>query len=319
MTLDITTVTTALGDYFRKNRQTLMGSMYYDMESYKYMTKIPGVKDELVGIGVVIDELHQAFQCDFVPKTNAEFTPVINKVHPWMIDVEFKCWETLEQTYLGWLLEEKQLAAGKPQDTTLGRFLWDQIIQKAKEERELYAGTAQRVAPTTGVPGAVTAAWDGFLTVLADLITAGAGVNIIPTGAIVPVGAFTQVEGFMRSLPPKYRNISDKVLTSYAISENVDVDFRNQFPYQVASGDRVTASRFTGTNATLQPLISMGTSGRLLFTPKSNFLHMFDFIDGPDTSTYQVIQDIGKVKIRIQGKLGFGFDNPREVFCNDQP
>jgi hypothetical protein len=318
MTLNTALVDAALGEYYRQNREGLITNIYYGDESTKYMTKRPGVKHELVGTGVIIDELHQAFQPDFLPKSEAEFTPIINSVYGWMIDLEFKNFEALESKWMGWTVDEKLLAKGALVDTTLGRFLWSEIIKKAKEERELLAGSAERVAPTTGVAGAANAAWDGFLTVISDVITAGGGINVINTGGIGTTGSFAKVEGFMRAIPVKYRNATDKTLCSYKVQENVAADFRVSYPYQSAATDGAPNPTFIGTMSKLQPLISFGTSERLLHTAKDNFLYMFDFVEGPDTPTYQIIPQIGKLQIRIQGKLGYGFDDPRKVYVNDQ-
>lgn len=317
--IDISAVNTALGAYHRQHSTELTAQLMLKPESFDFMTPVPGVKDQHTSVGVDVGEVTQAYQCAFVPKKDNTAFPIIGKVHPWMIDLEYDCMDDLERSYMGWVLEEKQLAAGKPTDTTLGRFLWSMAIEKALEEREIYAGTAERVTPTPGTAGDADGAWDGFLTIIADLITAGAPVNIIPTGSLAAVaGTFDKIEGFVKGIHPQFQNRSPFILSSHTVAQNAMQDFRAQYPYQVSQAETLKSPVFLNTQLKLKGLTSMASSKRLIYTEKRNFLYMFDFVDGPSSSVYQVIMDIDKVKIRIKGKLGFKFKDARHLWVNDQ-
>lgn len=318
MAIDITAVNTALGAYHRKHSVELQGQLLFKPESFDYMTPVPGVKDQKTSVGLDMDEVTQAYQPAFLPKGNVEAFPIIGKVHPWMIDVEFKDFDEMEQSWMGWVLEEKALAQGKPQDTTLGRFLWNLMLQKALEERELYAGTGNRVTPTPGVAGDADSAWDGFLTIIADLVTAGAPLNIIPTGALTSIpGMFDKIEGFVKGIHPQFRNQSPYILSSYAVSQGAMQDWRANYPYSFNQGDGLKSPVFLDSNIKLRGLTSMATSERLIYTPKQNFEYMFDMIDNP--STFQLVSDIDKIKVRLKGKLGFSFKDSRKLWINDRP
>lgn len=318
MAIDISAVNTALGAYHRVHSKELQGQLMYKPESFDFMTPVPGVKDQKTRSGINMDEVTQAYQPAFLPKGDVDAFPIIGKVHPWMIDVEFKDFDTMEQSYMGWVLEEKALAQGKPQDTTLGKYLWSQMVAKALEERELYAGTGNRVAPTPGTAGDADEAWDGFLTVIADLVTAGAPLNIIPTGALTAIaGMFDKIEGFVKGIHPQFRNQSPYILSSYFVAQSAMQDFRANYPYGIAQGDGLKSPVFLDSDIKLRGLTSMATSERLIYTPKQNFEYMFDMIDNP--STFQLVQDIDKIKVRFKGKLGFSFKDSRKLWINDRP
>lgn len=312
--IDITQLNAGLGSYFRQNREELVTRLFQKPESFAEMTATPGVKDELVHGGMDISEVTQAFQCDWTPKGSASIYPMINKVHPWKIDVEFDCLEDLERSWAGWAVEE-----GKDyKDQTIFRYVLELIIKKALEEREMYAGIGVRTSPTTGIAGAAINAWDGFLTVIADLITAGV-LSPIVTGPIVAAGAFSQIEDFVRALPIQYQRQGGSILSAISVAQDVMVDFRNQFPTQIMPGSGVSMPKFLDTNVGLKGLLSMAGSQRLLYTPKDNFLYMYDIVNEVSTNLFKVSDaQPRKIQIYTEGKLGFGFKNYEKIFVNDQ-
>lgn len=312
--ITITELNAALGAYHRTHSKEILMKLRQKSESEQYMSSVPGVKDEYVATALNMSEVLQAFQCDWTPKGTAAMTPIINKVRPVKVELEIDCLEELQRSYAGWLVDE-----GKdPQDQPITAYIFQELINKIVEEKELNAANAVYAAPTPGTPGAAATAFDGFLTTLQGLITAGA-VTPITTGALPANGAglFDIVEEFVTSIPALYRKRGGVLLMSDLRATQLYIDHRTNFATTYVPGQPFEV-KFGNTSITAKGLVSMDGSDRLLYTPKSNFIRMYDVNDAPNVSEVHVQQDKRKLCIWWDTKIGYGFKHVEEIFTNDQ-
>ncbi len=301
-----------LGAYHRKHSGHILTRLYEKSESENYMTTIPGVKDEYVGISASIDEVLQAWQCDWTPKGTVTLDPIKNKVRPVKVNLEFSCLEELERSYAGHLIDESK----KAKDYPIFAYIIDLIVKQLNEDKELNAAKAVFATPTSGTAGAASASFDGFLTTLSGLITAGS-VTPIVTGALSASGLFDKVETFVLAIPSKYRKRGGVVLMSDTRANQLYIDHRTEFGATYVPGQPFNI-KIANTNITVKGLVSMEGSDRFLFTPKSNFLRLIDTNKGDGFNEFHVETLKGKVFIFWNGKIGYGFNRPEEIFCNEQ-
>lgn len=314
--INTTALVAALGAYFRKNDTTLITKLYQEVDSKEFTTLVTGIQDELVSARASVSELLQAYQCDWTPKGTVVLDPIINKVRPLKMDFELECIEDLERTYEAFLIQEGVKATDQP----LVKFLWENvIIPQLIEDIALNEATAQYAAPVSGVAGAAAAAFDGYLTVIADLITAGA-LTPITVGALNATNIFDKTEQFVLSIPALYRKKGGMVLMSDTHANELFNDYRNTFPFSYAT-DKPFSVKLSNTNITVKGVLGMEGSDRFIFTPKRNFIRMIDVVDiteGGDVNQYvEVQQDKRVVCMFLQAKLGFGFRNVEELFVSD--
>lgn len=307
-----TELAAALGDYSRKQGPKLLTRLYQKTESENYMTTIIGVKDEYVGTTVDISELMQAFQCGWTPKGVVAINPIINKVRPYKVDLDFECLEKLQRSYESSLFEEGK----KPSEQPIAEYIMKLMIDKLTEEKELNAALAEYVAPTTGVAGSAANAFDGFLTTLKGLITAGS-VTPITTGALSAAGLFDTLEEFVTEIPALYRKKGGVLLMSDTRATQLYIDHRNSFSTTYYP-DKPFMIKFANTAITAVGLTSMEGSDRVLMTPKSNFYRMIDIHDSITKGAIQVENNKRGLSIWFDGKIGYGFGRTEEIFCNEQ-
>lgn len=311
-----TALVAALGAYFRKNDTSLIAKMYQMVDSKEFTTLVTGIKDELVSARASVSELLQAFQCEWTPKGIVVIDPVINKVRPLKMDFELECIEDLERTYEGYLIEEGVKASDQP----FVKWLWENVvIQQLIEDIALNEALAQYAAPVSGVAGAASNSFDGYLTVIADLITSSA-LTPITVGALNATNIFDKTEQFALSIPALYRRKGGMVLMSDTNANLLFNDYRNTFPFSYAT-DKPFNVKLSNTNITVKGVLGMEGSDRFVFTPKKNFIRMIDVVDiseeGDINQYVEVQQDKRVICMFLEAKLGFGFRNVEELFVSD--
>lgn len=312
--IDLTALNAALGAYFRKNNEKIMTLLRQPLESEEFMSDVAGVTDEYASAIGSVDEIVQPYQCEWTPKGTVSLTPVINKVRQIKIDHEIDCIDDLARSWAGFLSREGLSREEWP----ITRFIIEMImLPKIAEEMEnLVVAKGVYAAPTPGTPGAAVDSVDGFLTVIADLITAG-DITPIATGAFTPSTIFANVESFVKAIPAKHRRRNNTILMSDSNAYELWQDYRNSHGPDTNFEDNGFQAKIGNTMIQVKGLVSMEGSDRFLYTAKSNFLRLYDTIINPNGFTVE--QRLRKIYIYTDFKRGYGFGIAEEVFVNDQP
>lgn len=314
--LNLSTLVAQLGAYFRQKDPRIITRMYQEPDSAGFTTLRTGIKDELVSTSAKIGELLQAFQCGWTPKGTVVMDPIINKTFPVKWEVEIDCLEELERTYEAYLYQEGKTVREQP---FVNWLIENVIIPQVIEDIALNEASATYAAPVSGTPGAAASSFDGYLTVVQDLITAGA-LTPIAIGAINPTNIHSQSEAFVKAIPARYRNKGGQMLMSDTNACHLFEDYRNTFPFSYAT-DKPFMVKLSNTNIMARGVVGMEGSDRFIFTPKSNFIKMIDVVDvsdaGDNRQFLQVDTDKRKICLWVEGKIGFGFLNVEELFVSD--
>ena len=308
---DLTDLNTKLGAYFRKYESKIWAGVFQGIEFEKQMTPIGGVSDEYVTTSATIDDVIQPYQCDWTPKGKASFRARINKVRALKVDYDFEC---IDEIYHSWLADMADERSPRKDWPFVKYVVFQLIVPKMQEELEAISYNGVYQAPTAGTASPYLDSTDGIGTIIANEITAG---NITPinTGALTPSNMVDRVDFFIDSIPHKYRHVNGVVLMSKTNAMNYYRDYRANFGgNNNYNGNEDLMIPHTGKK--IVGITAMEGSDRIIFTPKSNMIKMYDKIDKP--GKFQVQQDKRKVHIFTDFKRGYGFKNLDIVFVNDQ-
>lgn len=309
--IDLTDLNTQLNAYWRVYEKQIWRKMFTDLEIEKYCRKVNGVTDEYVVPSSSNTELLQPFQSGFTPKGTVSFNARINKVRQIKIDFLFEDLDDLYRSYLQFMADENR----DRKDWPIVRYVVENhIMPGMREELNQISATGNYAAPTIGTPGAYLTSTDGFLTIIADEITA---TNLTPivTGAVTVSNALDKFETFNDSMPVKYRDMAGIIFCSATMARYYQRDYRANFGAFNAQ-DAKDNLKLDATKKVIVGLESFEGSQRMLFTPQNNMLCMFDKIDVPNSFKFQEFDRT--VKMLGDFKRGYGFGNLDEVFVNDQ-
>jgi len=218
-----------------------------------------------------VQDIIQAYQCDFTPNLSVDFNAVENTLQRIKIDIQFEC-EDLDQFYDSWMAE--WVEDGKERDQwSFPHFVYQEIVMpKVTENMETISFKGQYVAPTAGTPGVTINAVDGLRIKLANAVTAG-DLTPIPTGALVESTMVDQMETFCDALPLSYRNLSGDIHMSHTNARKFLRDYRTQFGTgNGILGNENSGLRIDATNKRIVGLASMEGTDAILFTPKRNLV-----------------------------------------------
>ena len=158
---------------------------------------------------------------------------------------------------------------------------------------------------------------EGWGTIIADLLTAGT-ITAISTGTIdnAAVYAYEQFKKMWRSLPVPYRKKGAVIYCSYNNWDYLFDDFENKIgKYTDTDQDGNFYLKGTGRRCRLIPATWMGTSGRLICTPKENMLFGTNVLS--DLNKINTVEQLHTLQATVKFFLGFEIRDPEAIRVND--
>jgi hypothetical protein len=193
----------------------------------------------------------------------------------------------------------------QPDDIPFQGFILMKIVEKLMTEMEIACYKGVRLAnPADGAP--LTDLVDGLLHIIADEITA---TNLTPvtTAAHTTSNAVANAEAVHAALAEEYQASSTVMLCSMAFARkyctNHKVDF-GKYTSDKKQGALIQIPLDFG-DCMLTPTYGMSGSSRLICTPASNLIHLYD--DGADATKIRVQEIHRSTDLMIDGKVGFDF------------
>lgn len=318
--LDLTKLAAKLGDFCRENNDVLISELVLDPKLEERFTVYDDIKDEypLPSLLIADDIVKPGNDRDFSPTENAiGFDARILKVRDCKIDLQIFPAD-FEKSYLG--KYKKQGSRG--QDIPFEQYVFQQIILKARKAmylKAIYKGVYNASGTTTATT------MNGYLKIIVDEITAN---NITP----VVTGAITQpncVDKLLLCYDGLSEDVKENGVQQKVNSQIFDWVYRKFNPITnaalvatdnlaKASAARVNYLALPGANCTLVRETGLGTSQRVITTPKENMAYGIDSIG--DASNIEVQRDKRALNLLIDFKAGVEFASisPKVLTVNDQ-
>lgn len=215
-----------------------------------------------------IQDIVQAYQCDFTPNFDLEFTAVENTLERMKVDICLEC-DDLDQLWDTWMAE--WIEDGKERKMwSFPRYIYDTfVIPKIIENLDAISWGGVRVAPTMGTAGLMMDSATGLEKRIQDAVAAGL-VTPIPTGALGASTIVNQVETFVDSLPLPYRKLPGKLIMSDTNATKFWRDYRTQFGTgNGVSGNENKQLRVDCTNKMVKGIGTMEGSDGIIFLPNN--------------------------------------------------
>ena len=216
--------------------------------------------------------------------------------------------------YQSWLGQVEGAPPSSPFDIPLEDFTMEAIQERIIDDLEIAIWTGTYNASGT-TPAATM---DGILT----LITAAIVATEIPAGnvydgeAIDVSNAFDQVKGIREKIAPEYRQKEMLCLMSQSVYDLYLEAYRAEAGAVVYNKD-YDQMYVEGTRAKIVVVPGMGTSQRVVFTPKDNLVYGYD-VDSVG-SNIEVQPFDRTLKIMGDFRAGVNFCDGQVIWTNDQP
>jgi hypothetical protein len=198
-------------------------------------------------------------------------------------------------------------------DIPFAQYTWEQVMKELAEEindNTVWAGThnangTEAVDIATGL-GTLIEAEIEYETL-----------EPVTTGAITNENAVAKFELMMKAMPVAYRNRGFSIYCSYSSFDKYQEDYREKFKKYVEMNE---AGQYTldatSRRVNIVPCSWMGTSSRLVATPKENLLLGTDLLS--DFNKINTVQDVWTIKAGIAFKIGFQIRDLAALRVNDQ-
>jgi hypothetical protein len=315
MALVITDIIAQFGAYYLNNGQNL--TRLFQLLRRGTPTELmftPVNTDDTIwrAAKTLFSRVVQPFQKAFTPLAGVTFTPVEIKQFRMKVDAQ-EYPDELEATWLGFL-----------DGPEIDRKAWPFVrwycevylipqIKQDIEQTEIFQGVY--VAPTAGVPGAVSTSMDGLKKTLNGHITAGR-TTPITTGALAddPQDAVDQMEEFADSINKAYWSIPMMLGASETFVRHF---LRGQErKYGKNTGGGALGLTINNTNITLMGLPSHQNTSKIWCTPKENAIMLRKRIQNQTAIQVENVDRL--LKFYTDFSMGIGFIIPEIIFTNDQ-
>lgn len=336
MAVNIASLASEFGAYYRKNSNQIVETLFRDIELENEMTSIPDVTDEWGEATVETGQILQPWQAGWVEVGQVSATNpgqavgqvasasgtgtavfvvkgVKHKVRPIMHKSSFGDIDALQRSWIGFLTDEGKSISEWP----FVRFLIEkELLPKAKQELDDISAQGEYSAPTAGVPGAALTSTDGILTHITNQIALS---NLAPiaTGAFTSADIYANVVEFVKSIPSHIRKKGYTLMMSDANYLNLWQNYCETFGLNPAvfDGKNLTMN-ILGTNIKIKGFAAFGASNRFIYTAPENMKKLYDKNEFAEMLKTEVILD--KLYIHFKFKRGYGFSKYSQLYVNDQ-
>lgn len=215
--------------------------------------------------------------------------------------------------YNSWLGQVEGAPNSTPFDIPLEQFMMDSIMAQVVDDLETAVWTGSYDAAGT-TPAATMS---GILPLVTAAITALEipAANVTAGSALTASNAFDEFKLIRDKIDPAYRNKEMVCLCSVAAKDKYLTDYQATLgatPYN-SNYDQIYLE---GTRAQIVAVPGMGTSSRVLVTPKENLVYAFD-VDGPQSNI--ITQEFNRtIKVMGDFRAGVEFRDGQTIWCNNQ-
>lgn len=290
--------------YVQDFHDVLIARAFYSPETVQLSTAHEGVKGKktLTRIKFVSGKA-VAWKGDFVAATGAV------TMHPRTIEVEAIkrdlsfIPQEFEDTYLG---EFRKKGQAPGEDLPFEGQILNTILSGHAEELEEAFWQAVKAGSITPGTTPMAQCFDGFLQVIIDEITGGG----IPGSAVVPVsgGSLTMtnmvetVENMWIALGAAYKKMPVDVYLSWNNFTLFNQAYRELYGFNFGSTQDARRKLDFSMNASLIPLPGMGTSDRIVMTPRGNLHVAYDALS--DASMFEFEKNKRQMDFWMDFKVG---------------
>jgi hypothetical protein len=304
--IDISALNTALGAYFRKDKDQIFMKMLLGMDIGHSFDEWDDCKDEVVlpQLGIT-DLVKPADDLNFTPTSNAiQFGARIAKVRRWKVDLLIVPGQ-LEKSWLGKYKKKGSDAF----DIPLEQYIMNYIIAKVQENirmKALYKGVYNASGTTP------TDIFNGILKIIADELTAGS-ITAVVTGAITSANVIDKMLLVYDGLDEAYKN----TLTNMPVNSTIfDWAIRKFNPIlntslistdtqAMQNGGRINQFPLPGTNCVVVREPGLQTSQRIHVTTPDNKIYMTDSMGEENNIKIQEFERSLKLMIDAKGGVDF--------------
>ncbi|MBL8002851.1 MAG: hypothetical protein JNL05_12920 [Flavobacteriales bacterium] len=315
--MDLTALVAEYGAEYKndpKARERLRSKLYNNNSAWdNFFTRIPTDATQEDWGFTEHDEVLQPYQEDWTPKGTLTAMPNPIKLFWAKADIE-KVPDQLTKTWMGFLRESGYT---NPLDYSFVRwYLENHLIPRMHQDRYLAWGyLGSYTAPTAGTAGAASTTGDGLRKIIRGHVTAG---NITPwVGGTFPTtaaGMVDYIERMVKALPEQYRMMPMDIAMRQTNLDLYDEGFRVKYNTYFMAEKELTVRNYP--NIKLVGFGNMGTSNLVFASQKSNRLLLQK--GSVKKELVRLETALRKVYAFTDFHEGFGFDNPTEVFTNDQ-
>lgn len=309
---------TAIQQYAETHKMELLTLATTDArEIFEHFTVIPGIKDKHTLTTLEMKKLLKPYKKDWNAAANkADLVPRTLRVEVGQVELEEEPMK-YRKTYLAKLMQ----GGVNPTDHPFEKELLEAIARQTNTDinDDLIFHGVRNAAGADPVD-----VNDGFLKIIEVETTppaAGVDPNLIPiaTGIIDSTNAVTKLKAMYRAIPAGYRRRAVKMYISHDIydaycdhyqSMNKSLPYNDKFEKVFLEG--------SGQKCELVPLSAMGTSMRVIISPKENMCIGIDLES--DQEEVAITQGINPKVIGIFLALAFGVQiaSLKAIWVNDQ-
>lgn len=297
----------ALAAYGGKYEKKIFSTLRNGLDLLTDTTVIPGIKNKLNLTKLTVGDGVRKYREQFDDAdTDLTYSPRVIETELLKRDIKINPLKYRET----WMSEVMRQGVN-PQDLPFAQYVYDQVVKKLAQEVNDGAYLAEN---TTGAT--VATSFDGLGTIIAKEITDG---NLVPiaTGAASATTAVAKAEQMMKAMPVAYRNHGFDIFCSYAFWDMYQEDYRERYKKYI---DANTNGEFfidsTKRKVRMVPATWMGSSGRLIASPKENIITGVDAVG--DFDKIHVETEFEILKLRILFAIGSQIRDLDAVRVNDQ-
>lgn len=196
--------------------------------------------------------------------------------------------QEFEATYLGYVRRQGQ---NPGEDLPFQGYILQTLLSGHAEELDAALWQAEAAGSITPGTTPMVQCFDGFLTVITDEIAGGGipGAAVIPT----PGGALTQsnivglLEDMWMALGAAYKEMPVDVYLSWANFQMYQQAYREDYGFNFGSTQNARVTLDFSQNAQLIPMPGMGTSDRIIMTPRGNLNIGYDWSGDNDMFEFE--------------------------------
>lgn len=305
--------TTALNAYVGAYEKSLFSTLRNGAEIIKDLTTIPGIKNSLkltkLSVGDGLRAYREAFDAadDDLSYSGRDLCVELLKRDILINPLKYR------NTWMSQVMQD----GVNLDDIPFAAFVAEQTLLKIAQELNDQAYLAKK-----GDGSSVAKSFDGFGTIISAAIDSeskatGTGLIPVATGEITSSNAVSKFEMMMKSMPTAYRRAGFNLYCSYDLFDKYNEDFREKYKKNYESNDDgVYFIENTAKKVQLVPCSWMGSSQRIMATPKENLLVGLDGLGDIDNIHTDV--ELELLKWRVLFAIGFQIRDLEAIRVNDQ-
>jgi hypothetical protein len=305
--------TTALAAYAGRYERALFATLRQKLSIFNDITVYPGIKSTVRLTKLTVNDGIRGYREEFDSKDD-DLSYSGRDISVELLKRDIKINPLKYRTT--WMSEAMKPGVN-PDDIPFAPFVNEAIMKQIAQEINKGSYLAAK-----GDMSTLAKSFDGLGTIVAKAInaeTAEAGTGLVPvaTGAITNTNAVSKFEQMTRAMAPEFQEEGFEHYVSKDLSDKYNDDYRERYKKYVTMNDDGTYFiDNTAKRIKIVPCTWMGSSQRIITTPKLNLLAGVDALG--DTDKIHTDLELEIIKYRILFALGFQIRDLDAIKVNDQ-